>query len=126
MASIFVHIVAAITILIFIIPLQIKQAGVKNGLIRLRKQLLARESINLGIIAISIIVLATRFSGMNIDFIRVTLGVMIFIQALGMMFKAFIDFKIYRQQYSPANILVHEKIAVLEKARVKREEKAKI
>lgn len=123
--SIAVYVVSTVMILTFVIPLQIKMAEVKNGLIKLRKQLLVREAINLMFTIITIVFLGLRFSGFDVNIVRYLLGAMVVVQSILILTKAIIDKRIYHQDYTPANLAKHARIDRLEKAEAKRERKAK-
>lgn len=123
--SITVYVVSTVIILTFVVPLQIKMAEVKNGLIKLRRQLLIREAINLLFTIITIAFLSLRFSGVNVHIVRYLLGTMVVAQSILILTKAIIDKRIYHQDYTPANIAKHARIDRLEKAENKRERKTK-
>jgi hypothetical protein len=98
----------------YIIPLQFKQAGVKNGLIKLRKQLRSYGILMDVVSLTSIVALTARFfiSGTVYRYIIVTV---VFLNALSALWKSLIFKAIYHQNYSPESIKLHAKIAKLEK-----------
>lgn len=115
--SIFLHTMAGVIVLAFVIPLQVREAGVKNGLASLRRQMLAKGIISLLVVVVSIIVLTIRFLTDNVEFLRYAYGFLIFLHALGILAKAIIDFKVYHQQYTPENKELHAKVEALENRR---------
>lgn len=118
--SVILHVFAGILTATFIMPLQAKQAGVKNGLAKLRKQMLFKGFLNLTIIIASIFALTLRFVITDVATLRYMLTTMIALHAIGTTAKAIIDFQIYHQQYSPENKEMHEKIEKMEIAKAKR------
>ena len=117
--SIVLYAMSGIIVAGFVIPLQIEQVGVKNGLLKLRKQMLIKGFLNLTLVIASIMALTTRFF-INDQFTQRYLIVsMILLHAIGTLIKAFIDLKIYHQNYSPENKAIHVKIDKIERAQAK-------
>lgn len=102
--AIFINILTVITSTGFVLPLQFKQAGVKNGLAWLRKRLLIKGLLAIGISVITIAVLSLRFFATDPNIIRILIVGLIFIHALFLLGKSLIDAAIYRQQYTPENV----------------------
>jgi len=92
---------AAIIVLFFIIPLQIKQAGVKNGLSMLRKQLLAFGATLFVTNVIAAYFLTRTSIGLYINggSATFTTSTLLFIFAFAMFLLAVIGHQIYHQQY---------------------------
>jgi hypothetical protein len=94
---------SALTILAFVIPLQIKQARVRNGLAKLRKHLLG-----MGVTLFTTTTIATYFL-INValrayttgTYVSTTSQVILFVFALGKAFTAFFGYRIYHGQYTP-------------------------
>lgn len=96
----------------FVIPLQIKEAQVDNGLNQLRKQMLLKGLIGIIVGVISILCLSIRFA-INGDLARYITVLLIFSYSLGNLAISLIDSKIYRQNYNEENKELHKKIAKL-------------
>lgn len=118
--SIITHVAAGIITAAFVIPLQVKQAGVKNGLRLLRKQMLAKGFLALFITVISIVVLTLRYI-YDGDFLPYAITGLVLLHALGVLGKSVIDYEIYHHQYSPESKRMHEKIEAIEAGKAKRE-----
>jgi hypothetical protein len=114
--AVFLHVITGLVTLAFVIPLQVKEAGVKNGLAKLRKMLLLRGVLGLGVIAISVFALMARsfFDG---DALRNAVVIFVLTHAIGLLLKTLIDYQIYHQQYTPESKELHKKIEVIEKKR---------
>lgn len=98
-----------IVTLLFIIPLQIKKAGVTNGLSSLRKKLLAKGVLSLFISAITVFVLSSRFffQGEIIRYLN-TLLILFFTSAWFV--KQLIESSIYHTQFTQDQINFHWKV----------------
>lgn len=96
--SIFICILAFIITLAFVLPLQIKEAMVKNGLSKLRKLMLMSGIVMIIMEIAAILSLTLRFfvSG---DLARYSTVILIFIFSLGMLAFAIIKRTIYKQQF---------------------------
>lgn len=119
--SILIHVLAAVITLSFVIPLQVREAKVKNGLRILRKQLLIKGVLALVIIVVAIVVLSLRYfisEPVTLRYITVTL---VLVHALGILGKTWVDYQIYHQQYSPESKAMHSRIERLENEEVSRE-----
>lgn len=112
--AILIHIVSAVIAFYYIIPLQAQQVGVKNGLIKLRKQMLRKGILSLIVIIASIFILALRVNPFNWDTPYIITS-LIFIHGLGIFGKTIIDYQIYHSQYSPESKDLHKRIDKLEK-----------
>ena len=115
LTGIVINAVAGVFIVAFVIPLQLKQVEVKNGLIKLRKQMLTKGVLSIIVIIATIAVLATVLIAPDIDILAYFIAGLVLIQAIGILGKSFIDYKIYHQQYSQVSKDMHERIEVLEK-----------
>ena len=123
--SIILLISSLVLTLMFIFPLQIKQANVKNGLLKLRKQLLTWGVFTIIITIVSIFSLTMRYLIKDVDILRYMITTMIFLFSLGMFVQSLIFYRIYHQEYTSENKKHHAIIDRLEKAEVKRENKRK-
>lgn len=114
--SIFIQLAAFVVCAFFVVPLQIKEARVKNGLAKLRKQLLL-VGISIALLSlITAIVLSLRFfiSG---DIARyISIGI-VFFHSIGFLIVSATGYKIYHQQYTDEYKLLHKKIDILQKNR---------
>jgi uncharacterized membrane protein len=99
---------------LFVIPLQIKRVGVKNGLATLRHKQLAKGILSLFMSGITVVVLSLRFflEGDNARYLTVIL-VLLFCTAW--FIEQVIESSIYHTQFTLDQILLHEKIARAEK-----------
>jgi hypothetical protein len=118
-ANVVLRVITAIIFIKFIIPLQIKQAHVKNGLKLLRTELLVSgiilflvNTIGLGVIVVRPYVDPNQLRYFT-DFIAL-------FNSVGFFTVAIIKFQIYNSQYTPESILMHEKIEKLEKKKTKK------
>lgn len=109
----------------FVIPLQFKETGVKNGLKTLRRQLLSKGILSLIVGITSVLALTTRFFGLPVEWNRIIIVIVVVINAIGVVGKAFLDYRIYHQEYSSSSKTKHARIERLEKKEVKREKEAK-
>lgn len=94
--------VAAITILMFVVPLQVKQAGVKNGLAMLRKQLLAYGLITFlttSIASYFLAIISYRLLTNPGTYVSTVSQILLFLFSLSKFAIAFIGSQIYHQQY---------------------------
>jgi len=113
--SIIIYIITVFLDVAFVLPLQAKEARIKNGLTLLRKQLLLRGIVGILVALASISALASRYFPANTEVIRYIALFFVLVSALGSLVKAIIDYMIYHQQYSDESIKRHQKIAKLEK-----------
>ncbi len=98
-----------------VIPLQIKEAGVKNGLQKLRKKLLIKGVILIFIAATSILALLGRFIVGPAEAARWFIVSMVIINSAGILVKSLLDYLIYHEQYTPEAKRVHELVDEAEK-----------
>ena len=115
--SISLYVVAGVIITAFVIPLQVKEAGVHNGLRVLRKQMLLKGFLALVVAVASIVALTARFFIGDTDTLRYIITGVILLHAVGTLWKSWIDYKIYHQQYSPQSKEFHKKVEALENRR---------
>ena len=104
--SMILCLMAAIIVLLFIIPLQVGQAGVKNGLAKLRKQLLAYGLTTLTTTSIAAYFLANvsiRLAESG-TYASTTSQVLLLVFSISKFLIAYIGHQIYHQQY----VLKHE------------------
>lgn len=112
--SIIVIFIAGAIVASTVIPLQWKEAEVKNGLRTLRKQMLAKGLLTLTIVTAALIALTIRYFITDLDLARIIISGLVICFALSLLGKALIDYKIYHQSYTPENKKLHEKFEVLE------------
>jgi small-conductance mechanosensitive channel len=112
--TIVVDVIAALITAAFVIPLQIKQNNVRNGLSRLRKQMLIKGVLSFAVIAFTIAALTARFFISELETLRYIIVTLILVQALGTLGKSIVDFQIYHTQYTEENKMKHAEIERLE------------
>jgi len=105
-AALAFNVLSASIIPIFLIPLQVKQAGVKNGLGKLRKQMLTKGLIGelvalVSLYFIGLIALRIFQTGQIIGTLT-QMALLLF--SAGKFGNDFIDYLIYHQQYTPEHI----------------------
>lgn len=122
--AVFLHVVAGILTMAFVIPLQFQQSKVKNGLVLLRRQMLIKGLLSLIVIIVSVFALMGRWLPFNGDTIRYAVLLFISTHAVGILGKSYIDYRIYHQQYSEHSKQMHQKIHTLEVAKKRRDEEA--
>lgn len=105
------HLFAGVIVAAFVIPLQTKQAGVKNGLIKLRQQMLIKGLLAFVVITASVIVLSARFFVDDSEALRYAIVTLVLIHGLGVLGKSIIDYQIYHTQYSADSVEKHAQIA---------------
>lgn len=122
--AILLNAIAGVFITAFVIPLQVEQAGVKNGLVKLRKQMLFKGFLSLVVIATVITILVLRLLIPSNDILGYLIGALIVVNSIGILGKSYIDYQIYHQQYSQQSKDMHERIDVLEQGDRRRAKKA--
>lgn len=123
--SVLIYIANFIIALFLVLPLLIKEVSVKNGLIKLRKQMLAEVMLYIVISLLSVILLLGRFIFGASEISRYIIVTLIFITSLASMFKIIIYRKIYHQTFSNEQKRLHEIIESLEQQLKKKERKKK-
>lgn len=113
-ASVGVNIASFFIVALFIVPLQVKEARVKNGLAMLRKQLLLYGITVSTLSLLNAIVLTTRFYVPESVRMAITIS-LIFIHSLGFAGLAVLGYKIYHQQYTDISKAIHAQIEKVEK-----------
>lgn len=102
----------------YVIPLQIKEASVKNGLAILRKQLLI-----VGVIIILLNIISIAFIVLRVvvdeSVYRFSSGALTIINAIASLGISIIAYQMYHQQYTPRQKELHKKIAKEEEKRNK-------
>lgn len=106
--SLVVRLIAGFTFLLFIIPLQVKEAGVKNGLRKLRIQLLISGILLFLLNTIGMILLPARYT-LSPDQFRVISETLAIFNSFAFLIVAWIKYQIYHTQYSPDSKSMHEK-----------------
>lgn len=114
--SIFIHILALIIHATWVIPLQIKEANVKNGLRRLRVLMLASGITFIFLSIVTIFVLTSRFFIPASDLYRYISVSMVLLHAIGFLTFSLIKRAIYKQQYSTEQKSLHAKLDKIEHA----------
>lgn len=104
--SILIYAITIIVSTAFVIPLQKKEAQVRNGLAPLRRMLLKKGFLALIVAATSIIALTTRFFSSG-DVARYVTIITVFANSIGNLSMMVIDSVIYRQNYSEESIERH-------------------
>lgn len=112
--SIFLHIVALVIALAFVIPLQIKEARVKNGLKKLRKLMLMSGLTIIFLSVVSIIALSIPLVARGSEIARYISVTTVLLHSIGFLIFALIKRQIYREQYSTEQKEFHEEVAKLE------------
>ena len=110
--SIIFLVLSVTVILIFNIPLQLEEARVKNGLAKLRIQLLLFGLVLLITNFITLFLLG-RFAIVvfnNMTIVNFTMQFLLLIYGISHLLLACIGYMIYHQQYTPENKKLHEKI----------------
>lgn len=115
MISIIILAISGIIVSSFVIPLQWKEAGVKNGLAFLRRQLLAKGFLALVTIITAIIALTIRSHIADPNLARIIISSTVLLFSLSLFGKAGIDYKVYHQQYTDENKELHRKFDIVEK-----------
>jgi CDP-diglyceride synthetase len=106
----------AIVIIVFtVIPLQFKEAFVKNGLQKLRKKLLIKGVAILLVAITSILALTGRFVVGVSEVARYYIVIMVVANATGILVLAVLDYLIYHEQYTPEAKKIHVLVDKLEK-----------
>jgi hypothetical protein len=111
--SIIVRALSIAVLMIYVIPLQIRESRVKNGLRKLRIQMLSAGTI---ILLMNLVTLWITFRGLSkaVDFPPDSEFLQIF-NASGFFGISVIFFLIYHQQFSPKQKELHKKIEIQEK-----------
>lgn len=100
LASIGIHVIALLITLVFVLPLQIKEAKVKDGLLSLRKQLLFMGINIIFLSVVTIVVLSYRlFLTLPMDIMRYLVTSLVLLHALGFLMFSINAYKIYHNQY---------------------------
>lgn len=111
-----IRIVTAFLFLAFIIPLQIKEAQVKNGLLILRRELLVSGVIMFLVNTIGLTIILLRyFFGDAI--LKPAIEIISLFNSIGFLIIASIKYHIYNSQYTPENKRLHAKIDRLERSK---------
>lgn len=109
------RLITAFIFLRYIIPLQIKEANVKNGLLILRRELLISGVMLLLINSLGLCIILLRyFVGDTIA--RIVSEVVTLFNSLGLFAVGLIKYQIYHQEYTPENKKKHDRIYELEQA----------
>lgn len=117
--SIVLHILGLIGLVSIVTPLAIREVGVKNGLYKLRKQLLSLIVFLIFLGLASIVALTLRYFISNQDLQRYIITSMILLHSTAYAYITYIIIRIYTQQYTVESKKLHEKIARLEDRRKK-------
>lgn len=117
--AIILHVLAGIVTVAFVLPLQVKEVGVKNGLRKLRVQLLMKGFLALVVIIVSLFALVSRWVLHDGEVLRFAIVLFVLTHAFGVLGKSIIDYLIYHQQYSPQSKKIHADMEALEKSQKK-------
>lgn len=109
MLCIVISIITLITTLFFVVPLQFKRAGVKNGLQSLRKKLLTKGILSVFMSIATVIILVSRFFASG-DIIRYTNTILILLFVVFWFIREVIESSIYHTQFTEDQIDLHRKI----------------
>lgn len=120
--NVVLRVITALIFAWFIIPLQIKQVNVKNGLRLLRIELLVSGIILFLINTIGLAIIVVRPLVDPVQLRQFTDFIALF-NSVGFLVIAAIKFQIYRSQYTPENILLHEHMERIEVANKKQKKK---
>jgi D-alanyl-lipoteichoic acid acyltransferase DltB (MBOAT superfamily) len=115
-SSIVIHIIALYVTVAYVIPLQIKEAKVKNGLKRLRVQMLASGITLIILSLVSIITLSIPLI-INTNITKYATIFLVLIHSIGFLTFSLIKRAMYHSQYSDSSKADHVEIAKLEDAR---------
>lgn len=109
--------------LLFVVPLQVKKAGVQNGLSSLRKKQLAKGVLSLLMSVITVFVLSSRFflDGVIARYLNT---ILILFFTLFWFIREVIESSIYHTQFTEDQISLHRKIHA-EELRVEKRKKSK-
>lgn len=111
--NVLLRLITCFIFLLYIIPLQIKEAGVKNGLMTLRRELLVTGILLFFINTLGLtIILVRSFFGDNAA--RLITEIVTVFNSVGLFTVALIKYQIYHQQYTPENKEKHARIYELE------------
>lgn len=115
-----VRLLTAFIFLKFIIPLQFKETKVKNGLRKLRYQLLITGIILFHINTIGLIIIIIRF--LKID-VTTASTVVTYFNTFGFLFIALVEYQIYHRRYTPKQKELHAKFEEMENEAREKEDK---
>jgi hypothetical protein len=115
-SSILIHVLALYITTAYVIPLQIKEAKVQNGLKKLRIQMLASGATLMALSVVSIIILTIPLIVTNIMTRYITVF-LVLIHSSGFLVFALIKSAMYHSQYSEQSKSDHQAIAKLENNR---------
>ena len=108
--NVVIRIVTAILFLTLIIPLQVKEAGVKNGLRLLRKELLLSGIIIFLVNTIGLLTIVIKYFFGDVA-VQTSTPIITLFNSIGFLAIGFIKLNIYHQQYTPENKRIHTMIA---------------
>jgi hypothetical protein len=111
--NVVLRVITAIIFFAFIIPLQIKQVHVRNGLKLLRTELLVSGIILFLVNTIGLFIIVVRPYVDPVQ-LRIFTDFIALFNSFGFFAIAIIKFQIYNSQYTPENILLHEHLHKIE------------
>lgn len=114
--SILFYIASFITATFFLVPLQFKQALVKNGLSILRRQMLRKGMLSIFVSLAGVIVLTSRFYVGN-EIAQIIIPLFVLVNSFCFFLIVLIGSRIYHYHYTDKNIRLHERLDKLEKMR---------
>lgn len=121
--SIFMNIASAVIMGAVVIPLQYKEAGVQNGLHKLRRWMLIMGFTMFVVLVASILALSGRFIFGVGDDARYVVSTMIIIHSIGFLVIALIHRGIYKGMFTPRQKKLHRQVAKMEKSESKKTNK---
>jgi hypothetical protein len=125
LVSVAIRMVTAFLFLAFIIPLQVKESKVQNGLRTLRTQLLI-SGVTLFIINTAGIALLVARPFVSDGGFRTATDALALINSVGFFVVAYVKYQIYHQSYTPANKELHHRMEESEQRSKKRAQKHKV
>lgn len=117
--SIILHVISVVIVAFFIIPLQIKEALVQDGLSRLRKLLLLFGIDIVGVGIASILSLGIRFFINDMVILRYAVVFLVLVHAIGFLGFSLIGYSMYTSQYTPEIKEAHKIAHKIEKKKKK-------
>ena len=110
--NVIIRIITAVIFLAFLIPLFIREAKVRNGLRKLRYQLLATGCIIFFVNTSGLFIIVARNAGIDVT---TATDIISYLNTFGFFIYSVITLIIYTQQYTPENKQMHEKFEKFEK-----------
>lgn len=106
-----IRIITALVFMGFLLPLFIKEAGVKNGLRLLRYELLFTGTIIFIVNISGLFIILFRYLGFDLG--KIT-DIVTYFNSFAFLAYSLVKLKIYTQRYTPENKALHEKFEKIE------------